>query len=43
MGWNMIYDGMIERMIETRDLFLNPNTGLIFPDRLRYKCALIWD
>jgi hypothetical protein len=43
MGWNLIYDGMIDRMIEARDLFLNQSTGLIFPDRLRYKCALIWD
>lgn len=43
MGCNIIYDGMLDRMIEARDLFLNDRNGLILPDKIRYKCAFMRD
>ena len=42
MGFNFIYDGMVDRMIEARDLYLKQE-GIVFPDKLKYKCALIRD
>lgn len=42
MGYNLIYDGMIDRMIEARDLFLNEG-GIMMPDIIKYKCAFIRD
>ena len=42
MGFNFIYDGMVDRMIEARDLYLK-REGIVFPDKLKYKCALIRD
>jgi len=44
MGYNLIYDGLMDRMIEARDLYMKDlNKGLIFPSRIRYKCAFIRD
>jgi protein arginine N-methyltransferase 1 len=43
MGFCMHYDGMIDRMIEARDLYLDKKNGLIFPDKLKFKCSLIND
>lgn len=44
MGYNIIYDGLLDRMIEARDLYMkDPNKGLIFPSKIRYKCAFIRD
>ena len=42
MGYNFIYDGMLDRMIEARDLYLKRG-GIIMPDKLKYKCAFIRD
>ena len=43
MGFCMHYDGLLDRMIEARDLFLDKDNGIILPDRLKLKCALIHD
>lgn len=42
MGYNLIYDGMMDRMIEARDLYLNEQ-GIIMPNIIKYKCAFIRD
>ncbi len=43
MGFCMHYDGLIDRMIEARDLYLDKKNGVILPDKLKLKCALIRD
>jgi hypothetical protein len=43
MGFCMHYDGLLDRMIEARDLYLDKKTGVILPDKLKLKCALIND
>lgn len=43
MGTNLFYDGMVDKIIESRDMFLNKGTGIIIPSKIRYKCALVWD
>jgi hypothetical protein len=44
MGFNFIYDGLLDRMIEARDLYMkDPQKGLILPNKIRYKCAFIRD
>lgn len=43
MGFCMHYDGLLDRMIEARDLYLDKKNGLIFPDKLKFKCAFIHD
>ena len=43
MGYFMHFDGMLDRMIEARDLYLDKNNGLIFPNKMRFKCALVKD
>lgn len=30
-------------MIEARDMYLNQQNGVILPDKIKYKCALVWD
>lgn len=42
MGYCMHFDGMLDRIIEARDMFL-AKKGLIFPNTLIYKCAIIHD
>ena len=42
MGFNFIYDSMLDRMIEARDLYMKKN-GVMIPDKLKYKCAFIRD
>ncbi len=42
MGYCMYYDGLLDRIIEARDLYLTKN-GLIFPDIISFKCCLIND
>lgn len=39
----MFYDGALDRMIEARDMYLSEETGVMVPNRLKYRCALIWD
>ena len=43
MGFCMHYDGLLDRMIEARDLYLDKKHGVIFPDKLKLKCAFIHD
>ena len=44
MGYNLIYDGLLDRMIQVRDLHMKDvNKGLILPNKIRYKCAFIRD
>ena len=43
MGCNLFFDGALDRIIDARDNFLNKETGVIFPDKLRYNCAFILD
>ncbi len=43
MGANLFYDGMMDKIIQARDMFLNKATGVIIPNKIRYKCALVWD
>lgn len=43
MGYCMHFDGMLDRIIEARDRFLNKKKGLLFPNILTYKCAIIHD
>lgn len=44
MGYNLIYDGLLDRMIQARDLHMkDKNKGLILPNKIRYKCAFIKD
>ena len=38
----MHFDGMIDRIIEARDLYLTKK-GLIFPNKLAFKGAFIHD
>ena len=42
MGYCMHFDGMLDRIIEARDLYLVKN-GLIFPNLISFKCCLIHD
>jgi type I protein arginine methyltransferase len=42
MGYCLHFDGMLDRIIEARDLYLTKR-GLIFPSLLSFKCALIHD
>jgi protein arginine N-methyltransferase 1 len=42
MGYCMHFDGMLDRIIEARDLYLNKK-GLIFPNFISFKCAIIHD
>lgn len=42
MGYCLHFDGMLDRIIEARDLFL-AKKGLIFPDSLNFKCAVVHD
>ena len=42
MGYCMHFDGMLDRMIEARDLFL-AKRGMIFPNKLSFKCAIVHD
>ncbi len=43
MGFCMHYDGLLDRMVEARDLYLDKKNGVIFPDKLKLKCAFIHD
>ncbi len=44
MGFNLIYDGLLDRMIEARDLYMRDlPKGMILPNIIRYKCAFIRD
>jgi protein arginine N-methyltransferase 1 len=42
MGYCLHFDGLIDRIIEARDLYLSKK-GIIFPNILSFKCALIHD
>lgn len=42
MGYCLHLDGLLDRVIEARDLHLVKD-GLIFPNILNFKCALIHD
>lgn len=42
MGYCMHFDGMLDRMIEARDMFLT-SKGLMFPNSLSFKCAALHD
>lgn len=42
MGYCLHFDGLIDRVIEARDLFLVKN-GKIFPNILSYKCGVLHD
>ena len=42
MGYCLHFDGLIDRLVEARELFLVKN-GLILPSILAFKCALIHD
>ena len=42
MGYCMHFDGMIDRIIEARDLFLTKK-GIILPNILSFKCAVVHD
>jgi hypothetical protein len=43
MGYVMHYDGMLDRIIEARDLYLDKRSGVMLPDKIRFKAALIKD
>lgn len=42
MGYCLYYDGLLDRIIELRDLYLVKG-GIIFPNNISFKCALISD
>jgi hypothetical protein len=42
MGYCLHFDGLLDRFIEARDLYLSKG-GLIFPSTLSFKCALLHD
>ena len=42
MGYCLHFDGMLDRIIQARDQFLTKR-GLLFPNVLSYKCAVIHD
>jgi type I protein arginine methyltransferase len=42
MGYCLHFDGLLERIIEARDLYLSKN-GIMFPNHLSFKCAAIHD
>ena len=42
MGYCLHFDGMLDRIIQARDQFLTKH-GLLFPNVLSYKCAVIHD
>lgn len=42
MGYCLHFDGLLDRIIEARDLYLTKR-GIIFPSILSFKCALIHD
>lgn len=42
MGYCLHFDGLLDRFIEARDLYLTKQ-GLIFPSTLSFKCALVHD
>jgi protein arginine N-methyltransferase 1 len=42
MGYCLHFDGLLDRIIEARDLFLTKR-GIIFPNLLSFKCALVHD
>lgn len=44
MGYNLIYDGLLDRMIQARDLHVKDvEKCLILPNKVRFKCAFIHD
>lgn len=44
MGYNLIYDGLLDRMIQARDLHVKDvEKCLILPTKVRFKCAFIHD
>ena len=42
MGYCLHFDGLIDRIIEARDLFL-VDKGIILPNILSYKCGIVHD
>lgn len=42
MGYCMHFDSILDRIIEARDLFLTKK-GLLFPNTLTFKCAVVHD
>ena len=42
MGYCLHFDGLIDKIIQARDKFLTPK-GVILPNTLSYKCALLYD
>jgi protein arginine N-methyltransferase 1 len=42
MGYCLHFDGLLDRIIEARDLYLVKN-GIIFPNSLSFKCGIIHD
>lgn len=42
MGYCLHFDGMLDRIIEARDMFLVKN-GLLFPNKLSFKCTAVHD
>jgi len=42
MGYCLHFDGLLDRIVEARDLHLTKG-GLIFPNTLSFKCALLHD
>lgn len=42
MGYCMHFDGMLDRMIEARDMFL-VKKGIMMPNQLSFKCTVIQD
>jgi hypothetical protein len=42
MGYCLHFDGMLDRLIEARDLFLTKK-GLMFPNSISFKCAAVHD
>ena len=42
MGYCLHFDGILDRIVEARDLFLS-NKGIILPNTLSFKCAVVHD
>lgn len=42
MGYCLHFDGLLDRIIEARDLYLSEG-GIIFPNQLSFKCAVVHD
>lgn len=43
MGYNLYFDGNLQTLIDARDRYLDENKGIILPNKLSYKSALICD